>query len=430
MTRSAHRSDACSSISVVTTRPALLLATALAIFAPWPALAQSGAAAVAVAEVVREDVSASQSFVGTVMANRRVVVGSAVEGRVLEFPIRAGQPVAAGDTLAQLRTALIEIELAGAKAELDLRQAELAELRNGSRPEELRLAEATVQAAQAAKNLAETRFARAQRLLEGGSGISRDEFEEAQAGMLQAIASLDEATNNLELVRQGPRQERIQQAAARAAVQQQEIVSLQDRLDKFTVRSPFDGHVVSEMTQSGAWLLQGAAVAEIADLDPVEVEVYVPESFVAFTRRGLRCEVTADALPQRSFEGVVAQIVPMADSRARTFPVKVRVDNSVEADQPLLLPGMLAKVVLPTSDRREALLVPKDALRLGGPSPSVAKVVDGKVVLVTVTTGVSRDNRIAVTPQGEAMLQAGDLVVVRGNERLRPGQEVVISDRS
>jgi multidrug efflux pump subunit AcrA (membrane-fusion protein) len=401
-------------------------------FAAWlsivsPALSQQGPASVVVTKVVRFNVAAKQAFIGNVMANRRTVVGSAVDGRVLEFPVKAGQAVKAGDTLALIRTATIEIEIEGAKAELELRLAELEELRNGSRPDEIRLAEATVEAASAMQDYARTKFNRAERLATTGSGISQDEFEEARAASLRAAAMLAEAASQLSLVREGPRPEKIKQAAARVAVQQQVIAGLEDRLDKYTVRTPFNGFVVNEMIQAGAWVQQGMAVAEIVEIDPVEVEVYVPEANVGFVRAGIPVVVRVDAMPGRTFEGEVVRIVPMADARARTFPVIVRVANPEESGTHPLLPGMLAHVGLPTSLERLALMVPKDALQLGGAQPVVMKVIDGKAVAVAVNIGASVDSLIAVEPTAEGALSENDTIVIRGNERLRPGQAVAIT---
>ena len=104
--------------------------------------------------MIEREVASSQAFVANVNPHRRSVIGSAVDGRVEEFLVDAGQEVDVGQPLAQLRTKTIEIELAGAQAELQLRRAELAELRNGSRPAEIELAEAVAQAAAAASDYA------------------------------------------------------------------------------------------------------------------------------------------------------------------------------------------------------------------------------------------------------------------------------------
>lgn len=393
------------------------------------ACGQGGPAPVVVAPVIERNVASSQGFVANVKPLRQSVVGSAVNGRVETYMVDAGQAVTVDQPLAQLRTKTIEIELAGAEAELELRRAELAELRNGSRPAEIELAEATAQAAEAGADYAKAKMARAERLFQSSSGFSQDEFEAAKSESLTAIAKLAEAKSSLQLVREGPRQEQIDQAAARVAVQEQTVAGLQDRVSKYTIRSPFDGFVTSELTEAGAWVREGDPIAEVVVIDPVEVEVFVPESSIRFVKRGIECVMSVDALPGQTFPGTVDQIVPLADSRSRTFPVRVRVDNPMVESSHALLPGMLARVSLPTGNPQQRLLVAKDAIGFGGPSPTVLKVDKGSTVIIPVDTGPAMGSWISVAPRIPGALKADDLVVTRGNERLRPGQAVQISER-
>jgi multidrug efflux pump subunit AcrA (membrane-fusion protein) len=402
----------------------------LGVWGVRPAFGQgAGPAPVVVAPVIEREVASSQTFVANVNPRRRSVIGSAVDGRVAEFLIDAGQEVDAGEPLAKLLTTTIEIELSGAEAELELRRAELAELRNGSRPAEIELAEATMQAAEAAEDYAKAKLARAERLFKTSSGFSQDEFEAAQAESLTAIARVAQARSSLQLVREGPREEQIQQAAARVAVQEQVVAGLRDRLGKYTVRSPFHGYVTSELTEAGAWVREGDPVAEVVEIDPVEVEVFVPESSIRFVRKGGQCQLSVDAIADRLFDGSIDQIVPLADSRSRTFPVRVVVPNPRVESSHELLPGMLARASLPTGLMQTRLLVPKDALQLGGPNPTLLKVESAQATSVPVTTGPALGSWISVEPLVAGSLAAGDLVVTRGNERLRPGQAVTISQR-
>jgi multidrug efflux pump subunit AcrA (membrane-fusion protein) len=386
-----------------------------------------GPAPVVVAPVIEREVASSQAFVANVQPHRRSVIGSAVDGRVLEYLVDAGQAVKADQTLAQLRTKTIEIELAGAQAELELRRAELAELRNGSRPAEIELAEATMRAAEAASEYARAKLARAERLFNTSSSVSQDEFEAARSESLTAIARVSEAESSLQLVREGPRQEQIDQAAARVAVQEQVVAGLRDRISKYTLRSPFDGFVTSELTEAGAWVSEGAAVAEVVEIDPVEVEVFVPASSIRFIKKGITCSMTLDAIPGKTFSGKVDQIVPLADNRSRTFPVRVLVDNPAVDSAHALLPGMLARVSLPTGQTKMRLLVAKDAIGLGGPNPTVLKVADGKALVIPVQIGPAAGSWVSVESLAPNQLKVDDLVVTRGNERLRPGQPVSIS---
>ena len=99
------------------------------------AAAQAPAAPVVVAPVIERDVAEGRTFVGTVEPVRRSTVGSETDGVVVEYVVNEGDRVTRGQTLAKQRPRLTEIALLSARAELELRQQELKELENGSRPD-------------------------------------------------------------------------------------------------------------------------------------------------------------------------------------------------------------------------------------------------------------------------------------------------------
>ena len=393
--------------------PFLLLGVAAAQDAP-PAL-------VVVADAVEREVTASRSFVGSVEPVRRSVLESEVEGLVIEYLAEEGHRVEAGAPLAKLRTRLAEIALAAARAELKLRQEELREQKNGSRPEELAQERAKVAAAEAASSMRQWRLDRAKQLF-ATNVVSEDELKEAQMTASLAVELLAEMKEGLRLAEAGPREERVAQAAARVEAQEAEVARLEDVLDRHVIRAPFSGYVVMEHTEVGEWLPKGAAVAEIVALDEVDVVVPVVEDYILGVKVGSAASVTVGAVPGHVFEGTVVAVVPGADERARTFPVKVRVKNP---EGPFLKAGMFATVHLPVGGTEKAVLVPKDALVLGGPSPMVYVVLDGKAVPMQVETGIAVDGLIQV----KGGVIGGQKVVVRGNERLRPGQAVTTEAR-
>jgi multidrug efflux pump subunit AcrA (membrane-fusion protein) len=140
---------------------------------------------------------------------------------------------------------------------------------------------------------------------------------------------------------------------------------------------------------------------------------------------GIPVRVEVPALSSELLTGTVAVVVPRADEQARTFPVKIRLQNRLADSGPILKAGMLARVALPTGPAMKMNMVPKDAIVLGGTSPLVIVVepAEGKKTAgtarpVPVTLGISTGDLIQVDGQ----LRAGQLIVVRGNERLRPGQ--------
>lgn len=389
-----------------------------------------------VAEVVERTVRSEQTFVGTIRPVRTATIGSATDGRVSEFPIEVGQRVAAGQVLAQLLTVTIELQVKAAEAELRFREEALRELVNGARPEEIEQARARRDAAEARAQFADSRRNRAETLFAQGRVTTADERAEAVAVAREAAESFNELKAAYEMIVAGPRDEAIAQAQAQVAMQQAMVDQLHDRLRKHSVISRFDGYVAAEFTEVGAWMKQGDPVAEIVALDEIEVEAHVVEDQAVFVRTGDEVSVVVPSLADREFRGVVVAVVPQADVRARTFPVRIRVKNEIDsAGDPLLKSGAFARVRLPTGPETAATLLPKDAVVLSPErSPSVYRIVgegaDQRAVAVDVRLGAASGGLIQV----EGGVSHGDRVVVRGNERLptpRPGVEppqVIVSN--
>jgi RND family efflux transporter MFP subunit len=369
----------------------------------------------------RTDVVAEpRTFVGTIKPIRRSLVGSAAAGRVEEYLVNEGDFVKAGQPMAILRRGVISAELSAAKGQLAVRQAELGEMEK-SYQEEMDQAQARLVNAQALLAFRQAKMDRSRSL---SSSLAKELIEEDSSLATQASASVREAQAALRMFTAGARQMKTEQARAWVEAQSAEVQRLMEQLDRHTMKAPFDGWVSAEHTEVGQWVMQGDAVAEVVELNEVDVEIAVVEDFIANLHTSVEGTVEVPALAQEKFTGRVAMINPQADPRAHTFPVKIRVQNRVENDQPLLKAGMFARVTLSVGKPTPCVLVPKDAVVLGGPSPVVflAQAAGGKTSVrpVPVTLGPAQGKWIAAF--GE--LKEGDQVIVEGNERVRPGQDI------
>jgi len=398
------------------------------IFSSNLAVAQRGGPApIVITPVLQESVAAGQKFVGTITPVRTAAVGSAVDGRVADFPVNEGDFVKAGSALAQLLTATISLEIESAKAELELRMHQHAELKNGSRPEEVAQAQAAMESAKATQDYHIKRLKRAEELYQR-TAVNSEELQLILSQKIKADQDYNQAKANFDLVDEGPRVEQIQQAEASVNIQKALVEKLEDQLGKHTMKAPFDGYIAAEHTEQGQWVQRGELVAEVIALDHVDVMSYVPEHYIRFVNKGQRVRVDIPALPDNLFEGTVVLVVPQADVQSRTFPVKVRIKNTIDENGPLIKSGMMAQVTLPTGAETESLLVPKDAIVLGMAQKMVYALVPAEgdqpatVRPVPVVLGPSTSKGIVV--QGD--LTPDDKVVVRGNDRLRPGQPVVV----
>lgn len=251
-----------------------------------------------------------------------------------------------------------------------------------------------------------------------------------QASLKEAQARLELATRNLQRARELFADEVISRQDLDNAVSEQtawagrvesleaEIARVVDNLSRSEIAAPFTGVVVREHTQVGEWIGVGDPVVELLDMEELEVVVEVPERHFRSLERGAPVRVTFEALSGDVIDGQVNAVIPQADRETRTFPVKVRFPNRKHN----VGVGMLAHVELPVGSPSDVLMVPKDAvIRRGGTRAVVFRLTGGGTVEeVEVQPGIAGGAWIAV--QGE--LAPGDRVVTRGNERLRPGQQV------
>ena len=399
--------------------------------AEWNGASGQDAKPVVVARVIVAEVRSGQRVVGIVSPLRTSTVGSAVEGRVRDFLVNEGEFVSQGQTLAQLRTETMEIEQAIARAELQLSLSRLAELENGSRPEDIAEADANMRSAMAAVKNADLKLRRMEALAQR-SAASDEERDNAREQADAAEFALKATEALLKRIKAGPRQETIAQAQAQVELERQKLNLIEDRLEKCTITAPYDGFVSAEFTEVGDWIERGAPIAEIIQMDEIEVQAPVTAEAAVNLRKGDTIRVEFPELPNELFTGQIDRIVPVAAARSRTFPVYIRLSNRIERGTPLLLAGMLARVDVPMGERKMLPLVPKDALVLNGNDRAVFVVdidksvtpksgqLTGTVRRVPVDLGVAVDGRIQV--MGD--IQADDLVVVEGNERLVPNAKV------
>ena len=399
-------------------------------------------ASVVVAKVEEREVAAGQRFVGTLQPRRRSVVGSAVEGRVAEFLVSNGQWVSKGEPLAKLLTETTEIELSQNQAQLTYAAEMLRELENGSRPEEIAQAKAKLESAKAHLEYARNKYQRTETLMQKGGSMSQEERDQSRALHAAAEQEIVAAQATLEMVEKGPREERLAQAKAQKLLQQEMVHQLEDRLTKFTIKAPFDGYVVAEFTEVGAWIKRGDSIAEVIEIDPINVEIAVPETAIAHLQNALtqaeaigqhlEVVVKIDALGDKPLVGHLETIVPQADLRTRTFPVKLRLENPKQGKRHELKAGMICHALLPIGKTEPSLLIPKDALVLGGPAPMVYVASENPATKtltatpVPVQIGAAFGSLLQVT----GALKPGMLVVTRGNERLFPGQSLSVLESS
>lgn len=188
----------------------------------------------------------------------------------------------------------------------------------------------------------------------------------------------------------------------------------QEHLDRTELRAPFAGVVAQRTKRAGEWVDSGDEVLQLVDSSHLEIEASAPLALKPFLLIGQQLQIAA-----RKQQGLATlrAVVPVADSQSRLL--RLRLD--IVAGE--WLAGQPVKIALPTALPQEVLSVPRDALVLRRGGSHLFKIgAESTAERVQVQTGIASGEFIQVIGD----LAAGDQVVVRGNERLRPGQTVQV----
>ncbi|MDG4552579.1 MAG: efflux RND transporter periplasmic adaptor subunit [Candidatus Contendobacter sp.] len=274
---------------------------------------------------------------GTVEA-REVELAFQVGGRIAKLLVDEGDAVQAGQPVATLDAADYELGLRAATAQMEAAQAALAALRAGTRAQELRVAEAQLAKAQADLDYALVEFKRIADLV-SKKLAPQDQLDQAQQHQNVALAGVAQARQNLALLREGPRREDIDQAAATLRARQAAVETAQRQLDYAEARGPVAGVVTVRLAEVGEVVSVGKPVLRIAELGRPWVRVYLNETDLSRVRLGQSAEVRVDSLPGKVLPGRLAFISPEAEFTPKTVETRaLRVDlvyrAKVEVDNP------------------------------------------------------------------------------------------------
>ncbi len=332
---------------------------------------QPGLAAtpVSVSKPIVSESTETLTLSGSLTAERRALLSPRVDGLVKEVLVDAGFRVKQGDVLLRQDPAIAKQQLEQARAATNEAQASASE------------AERLVEEA---------------KRLRGDNYISATELANRESNLLLSQAALAAATA-------------MQNTAA-------------EQLSRHELPAPFSGVISAKMTEAGEWINRGDQVLELVALEPVRLDVNVPQERFSEITTESRVEILPDALPSQKLSGKITALVPVSNTQARSFLVRIVVDSN----DVTLLPGTSASAVIYMGgDKAKGYLIPRDAvLRHPDGGRSVFIIDDNnRAQRRTVSVGSESSDGIIIT-EG---LTADDLVVIRGNEVLSDNDEVELA---
>ena len=287
-----------------------------------------------------------------------VDVGFKISGRIVSLLLQEGDWVENGKILAKLDDEDLRHRFELAKATLNSAQAKLNKLLAGSRPEELREAEAALHQAQFDLENKQAHYERMKVLFEGHV-IPKETLDNAEAVYKIAKATVQRATENYKLVKEGPRKEDIEDAKAQVEQARASLKLAETQLSYTVLNSPLSGVVLVKSSEMGEVVNPGTSIITLADLENVWLKAYIPEIDLSKVKWGQEVIVTTDLRPKKEYKGKISFI----SSQAEFTP------KSIQTEKERVTSVYRIKVDIPNPDRE---------LKPGMPA-------DGKILLMSST---------------------------------------------
>ena len=337
---------------------------------------------------------------GSLTADEQAEVSAETGGRVIATPVERGTRVSEGTVLVRVSPAEASAQLQEAES-----NAEQIEARLGLEPRDTfdRKVVPDVMNARASLEWAEAEFGRIRSLLDQ-KVVSQSEFDQRRTQVEAARQQYLVAQNTAE---QSYRS--LQAARARVSVSRK-------ALSDTTVRAPFSGIVAERLVSVGDYVTRGTRVVTVVRIDPMRVELTVPEQAVSLVHAGQPVRLTVDAYPDDVFDATIRFVSPSLRADQRALTVEAIAPNA----DGRLKPGLFATASIQQPHSAPALLVPVTSVETVSGTSRVYVIKDAKVEERVVTLGERVRDQIELT----SGVSAGEIVAAEPNGRLSDGAAV------
>jgi HlyD family secretion protein len=320
------------------------------------------------------------TVVGNLIGEATVAVAPRTAGRLQEMYVRLGDRVSRGQRLAKIE----DFEIVE-----QVKQAEAAQ--------EVSLA--TIRQRDADLKLAETNVVRSRSLFERQL-LPKQTLDDNEARYQAAVAQLDLA--------------RAQTTQSKARLEELRI-----NLANTVITSPVNGFVARRAVDPGAFVSQNAPVADVVDITLVRLVANVVEKDLKQLESGNSANVQVDAFPGETFAGRIARVSPVLDPATRTAPIEIEIPNPTFR----LKPGMYARVGITTHTKKNALVLPANAVIDLGGRRGVFQLQNNVAVFRTVQVGTEKGDVVEIL----AGVKEGEEVISTGAGALRDGDRVLLA---
>ncbi len=313
---------------------------------------------------------------GYIVTAHKIELAAKVVGKVAWIGVEKGNHVKQGQELVRLEDDEYRAQLQSSKGNLAFLQAQLDQLLNGSRPEEIAKAHADLESARADLVNAKVTLDRTKRLVDEGV-LAKQNLDDALARYDGQVARTNSIERTYDLVKLGPRHEQIDALRGQIDQAKGQLAYSEVQAANTVIRAPVSGTILERNVEKGEFVTTGFVgdkgakgyVVSMADLNDLKVELDINQNDFAKLGPRQKGVVTTDAFPDRRYDGAIDEVSPEANRQKATVQVKVKI---LKPDD-YLRPEMNASVAFVADSKpaanasvsKPSIVVPASAVRGG-----------------------------------------------------------------
>ena len=361
------------------------------------------------------------TLAGEIVPKEEVSISTKIPGKINKIHVQVDDEVEEGTLLFELENQDLKASVEQAKQNLAITQANLANIKNGARSQEIEQANQLVNQAEIQLNSAKTDFERIKELYEANA-ISKQQYDQALSQLQIAETAYKSAVEQQSLIKEGATQETIDAAESQVGLARANLDMAQAKLNDTYIYSPINGRIGFIKYDAGEFVMQGAAVVQVIHDKEMIAKVDVSETEISYIKLNDQVNVKIAAVSSQSYKGIVTEISPVANQSSKVYPIEITIQNPNGE----IKSGMTASVILALEKKEKTISVPVDATFEELGEYNIYRVESNRAVKTKIKTGINNGIEVEVT-EG---LKFGDVIIVKGQNQVSDGDLVSEGGRS
>jgi len=376
---------------------------------------------VSVSRVAKRNIKEILELTGETVVINRVTIKTTVTGIISYCPWREGDSIKKeGETLIKIDRPLFMAEMEAKQATLEVAKAKLADLKAGTRPEEILRAQHDVNRLKECEAYTKKDLKRNINLGQRGV-VSKESVEIARVSYTKCSSDLKSAQERVKMLKKGATKTQIAVLQAQVKEAEAEFKISREKVLECQISAPFPGLISKVFIHKGALVRENDNMLEMMNPDSMVIRFHVPEQYAHLIRKNTSVSVLVDSFKGEYVDSKIVRIFPEIDEATHT----VTVESSLNIAG--VSPGMFIRVKLPVRSAKNALIVPDAALLTDqNGKHSIFVLKDGKAEKRIVKKGLESGFLVQIVKG----VSFGETVIIAGNNNLKNDVQVKVKKKS